>query len=105
MLRWDFLDSKLSMVYVNGACYILLIVETLPRESVMAQVMSFPSAFEICLYFCARMFLEEYMQTKWVSTVRGYNNDMRLINAVMLVIKTWNVCMRAVGQGSIQIVL
>lgn len=54
------------------------ILETRPREYEVAQVMNWPSAFEMQLYFHAFIILEECVETRLVLTVGMYNSGTQL---------------------------
>lgn len=74
------------------ACYMQNSLNARPRMSFMAQAVSGPSAFQVQIYFHGFMVLEEYIRTKFFSTVCKYSSGMHMGYAVQLMIKTWNAC-------------
>lgn len=58
-------DTKLSKGCANGAKYIQKILETWLRRAVIAQAMSWQSAFEMHLYFSAVMFWKSVRERSW----------------------------------------
>lgn len=64
MLLLVFMESKLSIRYVNRTTYTKKRLETRHGISLIERAMSHPSSLEIKLYFDSLLLLEESMQSK-----------------------------------------
>lgn len=64
--------------------------------------MSWPSAFDMQLYFHSLMCHDDCMRKKMVSTLHNYNCGMHVAWVAQLVVKSWNACTGAVALWSIE---